>query len=92
VPTVWNALFVPINATVTSVMACRLFRELKLDLLINPMADGVISKVVNRDMGSIPQQGGDVELGIETTRGVSGNNIYSGEDIELEEREFRTRD
>jgi hypothetical protein len=104
VPTAWNALFVPINATVTSIMACRLFRELKLDLLINPMADGVISKVVNRDMGSIPQQQsehafalypideGDVEIGIETTRGVSGNNIYSGEDIELEEREFRTRD
>jgi hypothetical protein len=85
-------------------MACRLFRELKLDLLLNPMADGVISKVVDRDIGSIPQQQsehtfalypineGDVDINIETTRGVSGNNIYSGEDIELEEREFRTRD
>ncbi|KIM71404.1 hypothetical protein PILCRDRAFT_755055 [Piloderma croceum F 1598] len=104
VPTEWNALFVPVNATVTSIMTCRLFRELKLDLLFNPMADGVISKVVNRDIGSIPQQQsehvfalypideGDVDIGTETTRGVSGNNIYSGQDIELEEREPRTCD
>jgi hypothetical protein len=85
-------------------MACRLFRELKLDLSVNPMADGVISKIVDRDMGSIPQQQsehafplytineGDVEIGIETTRGVSGDNFYSGEEIELEEREFTTHD
>ena len=86
-------------------MACRLFRELKLDLSVNLMADGaVISKIVNRDMGSIPQQQsehafplstideGDVEIGIETTRGVSGSNFYSGEEIELEEREFGTHD
>jgi len=101
-PVEWNALFVPINATVTSVMACRLFRELKLDLLVNPMADGVISKIVNRDMGSIPQQQSepafalypidedDVDIIIETTRGVSGNDIHSGEDIELEERGLST--
>jgi hypothetical protein len=98
IPAVWNPLFVPINATVTSIMACRLFRELKLDLMLNPMADGVISKVIHRDIGSIPQQQsehafalytigeGDVDVGIEATRDVSQNNIYSGEDIELEER------
>lgn len=101
----WRPLFVPINATVASVMACRLFRELKLDLLVNQMDDRVISKIVDRDIGSIPSlppqhsdhasaphRTGEVDLGIESTHGVSGNNIYSGEDIELEEREPRTRD
>jgi len=93
VPAEWNPLFVPINATVTSVMACRLFRVLKLDLLIKPMADGTISKIVNRDMGVIPPQQSVHAFALYSTitegdvgRGVSGNNIYSGEDIELEER------
>jgi len=100
IPKEWNALFVPINATVTSVTACRLFRELKLDLLVNPME---LSKIVQRDMGSNPQQQSehafalftvdecDEEFGIETTGGISGSNIYSGEDIELEDRGLGSR-
>jgi hypothetical protein len=82
-------------------MACRLFRELKLDLSVNLMAEGVISKIVNRDIGSIPEQQSEHAFVLstiderdvdETTHDVSGNNIYSGEDIELEERGHRTCD
>ena len=82
-------------------MACRLFRELKLDLMINPMADGAISKIIKRDMGSILQQQSDHAFALhaidegdegDVDIGVSGDNIYSGEEIELEERGSRTRD
>jgi hypothetical protein len=36
-------------------MACRLFRELKLGLFADPMAEKAISKLVGRDIGTITQ-------------------------------------
>jgi len=36
-------------------MACRLFRELKLGLFADPMAETAISKIVGRDIGTITQ-------------------------------------
>jgi hypothetical protein len=73
-------------------MACRLFRELKLDILVKPTAEGTISKIINRDMGTSPPQRSVHAYALHTINegdvnyGVSGNNIYLGEDIELEER------
>jgi len=52
----WNSLFLDPNITITSIMACRLFRELKLGQLEDPIAELKITKIVFRDMGSLPQQ------------------------------------
>jgi hypothetical protein len=60
VPPEWNGLFIPVNVTVASVMACRLFRKLALGLFKDPVTERTISKIVIRDMGTIPQrQSGD---------------------------------
>ena len=50
----WNAMVVPPNVTVASIMACRIFRELKLGLIKGPITEEAISKLVSRDIGSIP--------------------------------------
>jgi hypothetical protein len=50
----WNAMVVPPNVTVASIMACRIFRELKLGLIEGPITEEAISKLVFRDIGSIP--------------------------------------
>jgi len=98
VPSEWSGLFIPLNVTVASVMACRLFRELKLDHFVDPMAEGVISKIVNRDIGSIPQQqsGHALELqifgdegadtAIRTEHGISGEESGLAGNIDLEAR------
>jgi hypothetical protein len=93
----WNGLFIPLNVTIASVMACRLFRELKLGRFVDPMADDVISKIVDKAMGNIPQEqsahplephiGGE-EVGTSAARrqGVLGDRKSLDKDIELEER------
>ncbi|KIM83629.1 hypothetical protein PILCRDRAFT_819269 [Piloderma croceum F 1598] len=54
----WSAVFIPPNLTVASVMACRIFRELKLGLIVGPITgtEGAISKLVFKDIGYIPEQ------------------------------------
>lgn len=42
--------------TIASIMACRLFRELKLGLSVEPMSERAISHIVFRDIGVVPQQ------------------------------------
>lgn len=49
-------MFIPPNITVASIMACRLFRELKLGLFADPMTEDMISNIVIRDMGTIPTE------------------------------------
>jgi len=44
VPPEWHSLFITPNITVAGVMACRIFRELKLRLFADPITDGVISQ------------------------------------------------
>lgn len=47
VPPEWNGLFLPPNVTVASVMACRLFRELKLGIVKDGTTEvSVISKMM----------------------------------------------
>jgi hypothetical protein len=60
----WNGLLLEPNITVASVMACRLFRELKLGLFANPITEREVSKIVFRDIGAMPQHlsGNVVEL------------------------------
>jgi hypothetical protein len=48
VPPEWNSLFLLPNIAIARVMACRLFRELKLGLFIDRMSDRAISKIVFR--------------------------------------------
>ncbi|KIM84940.1 hypothetical protein PILCRDRAFT_817773 [Piloderma croceum F 1598] len=55
VPLGWQSLFLGPTITFTSVMACRLFRELKLGLFADPMAEKAISKIVCKDIGTITQ-------------------------------------
>jgi len=52
----WKGTFVPLNLTISSVMACRVFRELKLGLIIGPMSEGAISELVFRDVVRVKQQ------------------------------------
>ena len=49
-------MFTPPNITIASIMACRLFRELKLGLFVKPMTEDTISNIVIRDIGTIPSQ------------------------------------
>lgn len=51
----WNAMVVPPNVTIASIMACRMFRELKLGLIVGPISEGAISNLVFRDIGSIQE-------------------------------------
>jgi hypothetical protein len=44
------------NITITSIMACQIFRDLTLGRFVDPMAEGEISKIVFRDMAAVPQQ------------------------------------
>jgi len=55
IPSEWNSLFITPNITVASIMACRIFRELKLGLFADPITDEAISNIVFKDMGAIPQ-------------------------------------
>jgi len=82
----WNSLFMTPNITVASVMACRIFRELKLGLFADPITDGVISNIVFKDMGIIPQpQSGHVfelqnlgDVGGDASNGTQ-TSIWGGE-------------
>jgi len=56
VPLELPSLFLPVNITIASVLACRLYRELGLGLLADPIVDGVISKVIFKNTGNIHQQ------------------------------------
>jgi len=56
VPKEWHGLLMQANFTIASIMACRIFRELKLGLYAQPMTDGTISKIVFRDLGTLPPQ------------------------------------
>ena len=44
------------NITITSIMACKIFRDLSLGLFDDPMAEGEISKIVFRDMAAVAPQ------------------------------------
>jgi hypothetical protein len=54
VHTDWNGVLVPPTVTTASIMACRLFRELKLGLFVGPVSDGAISQLVFKEMCIIP--------------------------------------
>jgi hypothetical protein len=93
----WVGVFIPPNVTVASVMACRLFRELKLGLFPGPPTVGKISEILFRDVGIITQQhsGHAFELrtlddagtdtGTSAKRDVLGDKNHSDGGIELEE-------
>jgi hypothetical protein len=94
IPPEWNSLFVPPNITVSSIMACRLFRELKLGHFIDPMTDRAISKIIIRDIGTMPQEedGHDidddegVDAGVGRQRSFGRDQIFSDMDIEVQAR------
>jgi len=78
-------------------MACRLFRELRLGLFADPMADRIFSKVVFKNMDSMNQQGGELQslddVGVNTgQRGVMGGENCLDGDIGLADGGSRTRD
>jgi hypothetical protein len=93
---VWDGIFIPPNVALASIMACRLFRELKLGLLAGPVVEGAISDVVFRDIGSIT--GRTFELRIVKDAGVGtgreprvlGDHCRPDVDIELGDGRFRT--
>lgn len=74
-------------------MACRLFRELKLGHFIDPITDREISKIVFRDIGTIPQEDGyDIDpparddAGVGRQRSFGEDTIFPDVDIELQAR------
>ena len=77
-------------------MACRLFRELKLGLIVGPTPEEGISNLVVRDMGTIPpwQTEHSIELnslgvqtGISKTPDACGDGTPSRRSIDLEDNE-----
>jgi hypothetical protein len=98
----WNGVCIPVNVAVASVMACRLFRELKLGLIGGPMTEGAISRLVFNDMGHMLQQHSDHAFELHVLDGTGSGlgeigNFWGGghsdEDFELQvERESRTND
>jgi hypothetical protein len=56
IPPGWHNLFLEPTVAIASIMACRLFRELKLGLLAHGSTEGVFSTVVLTDVDSISQQ------------------------------------
>jgi hypothetical protein len=84
----WNAVFIPPTVTVSSVMACRLFRELKLGIIIGPMTEGAISKLVFRDMGTITLSQAECSFELHTINDmahISGEGNHSHRSIDLED-------
>jgi hypothetical protein len=91
-------VFIPPNIAIASIMSCRLFREVKLDILRGPPPAVVkISELLFRDVGLITQQhsGHAFELctpdnagedtGTSAKQDVLGDQNCSDGDIELEE-------
>jgi hypothetical protein len=80
-------------------MACRIFRELKLGLIVGPITEGAISKLVFKDIGYIPEQHSEhtfdlatpddatVTAGIGITHEVNGSR--SDQVIDLEDNRSR---
>ena len=52
----WNGIFLQPNLTIASIMACRLFREIKLGVFNNPINEGIILNIVFRDIGTVFSQ------------------------------------
>jgi hypothetical protein len=94
----------PINVTVASIMACRLFRELKLGLLVDPISEELISEIMIRDIGTEPRQQSehafelhifdDERAGVDigTLKDFWEDEHSSDEEIELEGGRSRMRD
>lgn len=94
VPSNQRGVFIPLNMTVSSIMACRLFRELKLGLIVGPTPEEGISNLVVRDMGTIPpwQTEHSIELnslgvqtGISKTPDACGDGTPSRRSSDLED-------
>jgi hypothetical protein len=68
----WRSLILDFNIVISSVTACRLFRELKLGLSQQAITETIVSNVVFRDMDIVPQQESQstFELGTRDTIGV----------------------
>jgi hypothetical protein len=64
IPPEWRNLFLEPTVTVASVMACRLFRELKLGVFADTMTEGAFSTLVLTDMGHISQRQSSSETGV----------------------------
>jgi hypothetical protein len=64
IPPEWHNLILQPNITIASILACRLFRELKLGLFMDSETEGAISRIVFQDLGKIShhQSGGTSEL------------------------------
>jgi hypothetical protein len=79
VPPGWSTLFLVPNITVASVMSCRLFRELKLGLFVDPMGEEAMSKIVFRDMATIPrhQSGHAYELRTREDAGMDADGTQA---------------
>jgi len=80
----WRGLLLEPTFTIASILACRLFRELKLSLSMEPMTEGAISHVVFRDIGTIPQQssGETSDLGTIDDLGTDTCGVRDAWDIE----------
>jgi len=86
-----SAVFIQPNLAVASIMACRIFRDLKLDLTASQSAEStVISKFVARDIISDPEQhdGLAFELG-----GIDEVAIVDGisQSSEMSRMEYRSQ-
>jgi hypothetical protein len=87
----WHGMLIPATVTAASVMACRLFRELKLGLFVGPVSEGAISQLVFRDMGTIPHHHNEDAFGLHTFddasvhAGIGGKREALGDENPAEE-------
>jgi hypothetical protein len=82
----WRAVFVPLNITIASVMACRIFRALKLGFIVGPMTEGAMSNLVFRDIGSVSYQPSENTVDVDNQAEDSGSGTtrncqVDGDDI-----------
>jgi hypothetical protein len=69
-----RAMFVLLDITITSVMACRIFRVLKLGFMVGPMTERAMSNLVFRDIGSISYQPSENAVEVDNQAEDSGSS------------------
>jgi hypothetical protein len=77
----WTPLFVPLNMTVASVMACRLFRQLKLSPANDTFTDSKLSDIMLAEFHALAQLG-DLIFEPHRLDETAAVNIYARDNID----------